>query len=122
MIFSRFGGSLTYGNSIHYENYTISRDEFLNEAILDDVQALYRAYIIHARLQEGKGLHVEASKMGEYFWIKYDSVGKNSFTVSENIIGSKIDQSESSTNQVKQNVDAVQAISWWMIKRGKDLN
>lgn len=66
MIFARFGGSLTYANSIHWENSAISRDEFLNEAILDDVQALYRAYMTHVRLQTGQGFIIETGKIGEY--------------------------------------------------------
>jgi len=66
MLFSRFGGSFNYANSVHWENSAISRDAFLNEAILDDVQALYRAYITYVRLKEGKGLHVQADHIGEY--------------------------------------------------------
>jgi phosphoglycerol transferase MdoB-like AlkP superfamily enzyme len=66
MVFSRFGGGFTYARSIHWENSTVSRDAFLNEAILDDVQALYRAYVTHVRLQDGQGLNVGTDRIGGY--------------------------------------------------------
>ena len=43
-VFVRFGGSLTYGNGINWENSALTSDNFLNECILDDGQAMYRAY------------------------------------------------------------------------------
>ncbi|MBP2661845.1 MAG: sulfatase, partial [Firmicutes bacterium] len=46
VIFIRFGGSMTYAYNIDWENSGVTKDEFLNEAILDDVQALYRAYTL----------------------------------------------------------------------------
>lgn len=66
MVFSRFGGSFTYGKSIHWENAAVSKDAFLNEAILDDVQALYRAYAGYERLRGAKGLDIKADKITEY--------------------------------------------------------
>lgn len=66
MIFVRFGGSFTYAKSIHWENAAVLRDSFLNEAILDDVQALYRAYISYDRLRSAKGLDIKQDKIGEY--------------------------------------------------------
>lgn len=53
MLFMRFGGSFTYNNSINWENAAITRDIFLNEAVLDDVQALYRAYAVNKRMSQG---------------------------------------------------------------------
>lgn len=66
MVFARFGGSLTYAKSVHWENAAVSKDAFLNEAILDDVQALYRAYIGYERLRDAKGLNVDAGKIADY--------------------------------------------------------
>ena len=43
-IFCRFGGSLTYGKSLHWENYAVVSNDVLNESILDGVQASYRAW------------------------------------------------------------------------------
>lgn len=54
MVFMRFGGSFNYTYSINWENAGITKDSFLNEAILDDVQAMYRAYVTNKKmLQEG---------------------------------------------------------------------
>ncbi len=60
-IFSRFGGSLTYENGLNWENSGITSDEFLNECILDDGQALYRAYSISRdmELREISGVEPE---------------------------------------------------------------
>lgn len=43
-VFVRFGGSLTYSGGINWENAAATSDKFLNECILDDGQAIYRAY------------------------------------------------------------------------------
>mgnify|MGYP002623694387 CR=1 FL=1 len=43
-VFVRFGGSLTYAGGINWENSAVTSDNFLNECILDDGQALYRSY------------------------------------------------------------------------------
>lgn len=65
-IFIRFGGSLGYAGSVHWENAAISKDEFLNEAILDDVQALYRAYQMNHRFERASKLNLSAEKAAEY--------------------------------------------------------
>ena len=39
-LFVRFGGSFTYANGINWENAGVTTDDFLNECILDDGQAL----------------------------------------------------------------------------------
>lgn len=66
IIFTRFGGSLTYGSGISWESAAKSKDEFLNEAILDDVQALYRAYSINAKMKSGKDLNITTEQIREY--------------------------------------------------------
>ncbi|WP_312420649.1 LTA synthase family protein [Anaerospora hongkongensis] len=66
IVFTRFGGSLTYGSGISWESAAKSKDEFLNEAILDDVQAMYRAYSINAKLKSGKDLNVKKEQIIEY--------------------------------------------------------
>lgn len=67
MIFIRFGGSLTYAHSLHWENSAVSRDDFLNEAIIDDIQALYRAYCIQERVREGAGgIKADAGRVRSY--------------------------------------------------------
>jgi phosphoglycerol transferase MdoB-like AlkP superfamily enzyme len=68
MLFMRFGGSFTYNHSINWENAAITKDTFLNEAILDDVQALYRAYSVNERMSQGNNLAggVDKGKIREY--------------------------------------------------------
>jgi len=66
MIFIRFGGSMTYAYNIDWENAGVTKDEFLNEAILDDVQALYRAYTLHERIVASTGLDMDPGQMAEY--------------------------------------------------------
>lgn len=66
VIFIRFGGSMTYAYNIDWENSGVTKDEFLNEAILDDVQALYRAYSLHERVVASTGLDMDPERMVEY--------------------------------------------------------
>ncbi|WP_188399529.1 LTA synthase family protein [Sporomusa sp. GT1] len=74
MIFIRFGGSLTYAHSLHWENSAVSRDDFLNEAIIDDIQAIYRAYCIQERVREGTGgIKVDAGRVCSYGALLKDS-------------------------------------------------
>lgn len=65
-IFVRYGGSMTYAYEIDWENSGVTKDVLLNEAILDDVQALYRAYQLHERLESSVGLTVNSEKIQEY--------------------------------------------------------
>ena len=60
-IFARFGGSFSYANGLNWENSGITSDDFLNECILDDGQALYRAYSISndMELREISGVEPE---------------------------------------------------------------
>ena len=53
-LFVRFGGSFTYASGINWENAAVTSDEFLNECILDDGQALYRARAMAKRMEAGK--------------------------------------------------------------------
>jgi len=65
-IFIRFGGAVTYAYDIDWENSGVTKDQLLNEAILDDVQALYRAYSLHERIASSTGLFLEPARMKEY--------------------------------------------------------
>ena len=53
-LFVRFGGSFTYGGGINWENAGVTTDDFLNECILDDAQALYRARAMAKRMEAGE--------------------------------------------------------------------
>ncbi len=65
-IFVRFGGTMTYAYNIDWENSGITKDQLLNEAILDDVQALYRAYTLHERVSSSTGLDMEPGRLADY--------------------------------------------------------
>ena len=65
-IFIRFGGTMTYAYNIDWENSGVTKDQLLNEAILDDVQALYRAYVLHERVCSSTGLDMEPASMNDY--------------------------------------------------------
>lgn len=65
-VFVRFGGSLVYAHSLHWENASMSRDSFLNEMILDDVQAVYRGWSIKKRIENGTAEGVDKTKIKEY--------------------------------------------------------
>ena len=51
-VFVRFGGAFGYTNSINWESASRLKSNLLNEAILDDGQALYRVYSIHKRMKK----------------------------------------------------------------------
>lgn len=65
-IFVRFGGAMTYAYNIDWENSGVTKDQLLNEAILDDVQALYRAYVLHERVLSSTGLDMNPAKLTDY--------------------------------------------------------
>ena len=64
-LFVRFGGSFTYGGGLNWENAGVTTDGFLNECILDDAQALYRARAMAKRMEAGEIFGVDASKIQE---------------------------------------------------------
>lgn len=67
MVFMRFGGSFNYNHSINWENAAMTKDTFLNEAVLDDPQALYRAYIVNKRMAQGdQASGINKDKIREY--------------------------------------------------------
>ena len=65
-VFVRFGGSLVYAHSLHWENAAMSKDSFLNEMILDDVQAVYRGWSIKKRIETGTADGVYQDKLQPY--------------------------------------------------------
>lgn len=64
-LFVRFGGSFTYSSGINWENAGVTTDDFLNECILDDAQALYRARAMAKRMEAGEISGVEPDKILE---------------------------------------------------------
>lgn len=66
ILFARFGGSFIYAHSLHWENAAVTNDDFLNEAIIDDIQALYRAYSIQKRVSQGAGISINPEMIRNY--------------------------------------------------------
>lgn len=56
ILLSTFGGSLQWQTAVDWENAGVTKDSFLNEAILDDLQAVYRGYTMNNRLEACNGL------------------------------------------------------------------
>lgn len=52
-----FGGSLGWQTAVDWENAGVTKDDFLNEAILDNPQAIYRAYNLNSRMLACNGLN-----------------------------------------------------------------
>ncbi|BEU86933.1 hypothetical protein TAMA11512_03970 [Selenomonas sp. TAMA-11512] len=59
-LWTTFGGALSWQTAIDWENVGITKDSFLNEAMLDPYQALYRAYRLQTRFEAGNGLSFTA--------------------------------------------------------------
>ena len=51
-VFMRYGGSFNYNHSIYWKTSARMSSHLLNEAILDDIQALYKASRIHKNLRK----------------------------------------------------------------------
>ena len=64
-LFVRFGGSFNYASGINWENAGVTTDDFLNECILDDAQALYRARAMAKRMEAGEIFGVDKEKILE---------------------------------------------------------
>ena len=57
---SIFGGGLNWQTELHFENIGVTKDKFLNEAILDSYQAIYRGYVLQSRIASSAGLNFTA--------------------------------------------------------------
>ncbi len=55
-LLSIFGGSLGWQTAVDWENAGVTRDDFLNEAILDSLQAVHRGYVLQHRMLACNGL------------------------------------------------------------------
>lgn len=55
-LLSVFGGSLGWQTAVDWENAGVTRDDFLNEAILDNLQAVHRGYVLQHRMLACNGL------------------------------------------------------------------
>ncbi len=60
VLFGIFGGSTGWQTSVDWENAGVTKDDFLNEAILDNPQAIYRAWNLNSRMLACNGLDFTA--------------------------------------------------------------
>jgi len=63
IVFVTFGGSFSWATEVDWENAGVTKDPFLNEVILDDVQAIYRAYTMNNRLEACNGLNFDVDQI-----------------------------------------------------------
>lgn len=61
VLWTLFGGALSWEHQIDFENSGVMKDKFLNEAILDSPQAIYRAYKHNSRALSCNGLDFTAA-------------------------------------------------------------
>ena len=72
-IFVRYGGAFNYANSINWESAARTKSNLLNEAILDDPQALYRVQSIAKRMSKMAEIQLTPQELSE----KLASIGAN---------------------------------------------
>jgi len=58
-----FGGSWGWETALEWENVGVTNDSFMNEAVLDDYQAIYRGYRMNNRLLACNGLNFTAAQI-----------------------------------------------------------
>ncbi len=62
-VFVRYGGAFSYENSINWESAARLRSNMLNEAILDDGQALYRVYCNKRMLDKVHNVNISKAEL-----------------------------------------------------------
>ena len=55
-----FSGGLNWQTELNFENIGVTKDKFLNEAILDNYHAIYRGYVLQNRIASSAGLNFTA--------------------------------------------------------------
>lgn len=80
-IFVRFGGAFTYEGSINWVSAARLKANLLNEAILDDGQALYRVYKIHEYLGRVASVNFNSAELRNK--IEFLKGNKNANTIDD---------------------------------------
>ncbi|MBQ7884181.1 MAG: LTA synthase family protein [Phascolarctobacterium sp.] len=62
-VFVRYGGAFTYSKSINWESAARLKSNLLNEAILDDGQALYRVYAMKRKLAKDTNVNITVDEL-----------------------------------------------------------
>lgn len=72
-VFTRFGGAFTYANAINIDSAARLKSHLLNEAILDDGQALYRVHLMKRKLAKDTNVNITVDELKK----KIAAVGGN---------------------------------------------
>lgn len=72
-VFTRFGGAFTYAKAINIDSAARLKSHLLNEAILDDGQALYRVHLMKRKLAKDTNVNITVDELKK----KIAAVGGN---------------------------------------------
>lgn len=62
-VFVRYGGAFNYASSINWESAARLKSNLLNEAVLDDGQALYRVYSLKRRVDKVNDVQISSGEL-----------------------------------------------------------
>ena len=91
---SLYGGGWSWRTGVNWENAGITNDTFLNEIILDDYQAIYRAYANQMRMEACNGLSFAAQDVTNLAHALTSKDGQNDLSIylSKQAQGNKIEK------------------------------
>ena len=91
---SLYGGGWSWRTGVNWENAGITNDTFLNEIILDDYQAIYRAYANQMRMEACNGLSFTAQDVTNFAHALTGKDGQNDLSIylSKQAQGNKIEK------------------------------
>lgn len=91
---SLYGGGWSWKSGVNWENAGITNDTFLNESILDDYQAIYRAYANQMRMEACNGLSFSAQNVRDLAKSLTNKDGGNDLSVylAKEATGAKIEK------------------------------
>ena len=72
-VFTRFGGAFTYAKAINIDSAARLKSHLLNEAVLDDGQALYRVHLMKRKLAKDTNVNITVNELKK----KIAAVGGN---------------------------------------------
>jgi phosphoglycerol transferase MdoB-like AlkP superfamily enzyme len=62
-VFTRFGGAFTYAKAINIDSAARLKSHLLNEAVLDDGQALYRVHLMKRKLAKDTNVNITVDEL-----------------------------------------------------------
>lgn len=91
---SLYGGGWSWKSGVNWENAGVTNDTFLNESILDDYQAIYRAYANQMRMEACNGLSFSAQNVRDLAKSLTNKDGGNDLSIylAKEATGAKIEK------------------------------